>query len=389
MKKLFTISLIIPILLSCKRNETGNRQEFYIKGQVNLIVENGLPPDTIELALIFDGDSTHTIYSTTIQDNGTFIFNGELSSPNYALVVMREDVVNDRMAYSQLEFIVNPDTMNLTMNVLYNGNEDSRFSKFRFESFEFDKNNVNTLTYDELWPAYRSAMKGGDIQSTNPAVKDSLEEFVYPSVRKKVMTFVDSIYDTEVSDFALNDLVEMIDFGATETQLLNNVQVSKLLEILESLDPNVKQTSKFKLNYQRLAGNSSPQDFYDGNLQNILGKNFRLSEICKINKYTVLYFWHSGCAPCRKFNKNFSPDLHKQLKMRNIEFVSVNTDLTKELWTKTSKKDSIYWTNLFVGRNSQLSIDYDIQAYPNKIIFNKDYERVDFKYKNAIELLDL
>jgi thiol-disulfide isomerase/thioredoxin len=123
------------------------------------------------------------------------------------------------------------------------------------------------------------------------------------------------------------------------------------------------------------------------------GNSFQLSN--HRDKYLVLDFWGSWCAPCiggLPAMKQFY-DEHKQ----KVEFVGIACRDTEDAWTKAVKENELDWKQVLNQNGvNDLSRIFAVEGYPTKIIINPDGiiegvylgESEDF-YLKLTELLNL
>ncbi|MDI9365987.1 MAG: TlpA disulfide reductase family protein [Flavobacterium sp.] len=96
-----------------------------------------------------------------------------------------------------------------------------------------------------------------------------------------------------------------------------------------------------------------------------------LSKIRK-NKYILIDFWASWCAPCRKESPNLK-ELYKQFNPKGFDIISVSLDSDKQKWMSAIQADSLNWTHvsdLNYWKNN-VALLYKVNAVPTKILIDK------------------
>jgi thiol-disulfide isomerase/thioredoxin len=117
----------------------------------------------------------------------------------------------------------------------------------------------------------------------------------------------------------------------------------------------------------------------DFKLKTLDGKIVSINEIIKNNKLTLIDFWASWCAPCRKF----TPELRKiynEFHQMGFTIISISSDQNKEAWQKAVATDSMKWLNAvpLSGFESPLEI-FDIKVLPSMMLLDKDGRIVAFE----------
>ena len=220
-----------------------------------------------------------------------------------------------------------------------------------------------------------------------------MNRIVIPQRRKKFEELFVSFKDSIGYPYVQVKLLENFSKSALydkDDMYLTPVQKRFILEQFKSIEPNLYRHSEkpFWTSYFSNFVSKDELSFHDFELLSSDQQKLKLSTIVKKNKYTVLYFWWSGCVPCRVFI-NKERNNYNLLKQKNIEFVSINVDDMKYKWRNASQKDKIPWINLYSGNNSPIIPSYQVEAYPTKIIFNNQLEIIDVSFISLKDLLKL
>lgn len=349
---LFTLSLLI--LLACSRENNTAR----VVGKI----EN-LQSDTIFFTLTSYQDDPTYIFDTIVSQNGNFIIDtlinelhfGTIIAPemfstldNGMEVLIRSKAINffiepkgelkiDAVLLPELtEYVLTGLELNSQQNIY---REDikvllSEESRLMFEYENLFYNNAPSSVFDDFEKRLREAHVG--------LVKIESE-------------FIKRHPDFELSAF-----------------LLLQSQKDTIQKHYEYFDEAVKNSSYGQIVAQkidawnRISIGTLPPDF---KYQTLIGSSFRLSD--HRNKYVVLDFWGSWCAPCIggfPAMKQF----YSENKSR-VEFVGIACRDQKENWIRAVEEHDLDWIQILnqTGEND-LSKLFAIEGYPTKIIINPE-----------------
>ncbi|MBR5510888.1 MAG: AhpC/TSA family protein [Bacteroidaceae bacterium] len=107
-------------------------------------------------------------------------------------------------------------------------------------------------------------------------------------------------------------------------------------------------------------------------LRDINDKETLFSTIVENNEYTLLDFWASWCAPCRKAVPELKA-LHEKYGKKGLAVVSLSLDTDGEAWKKAVADLGMSWTQLCnpEGGSRQVGRAYGVDFIPTVLIIDK------------------
>lgn len=150
-----------------------------------------------------------------------------------------------------------------------------------------------------------------------------------------------------------------------------DVTPDELKGLLDQLDPSLanhsytKAIKDYAISTEFGVGNMMP-DFKlpDMEGKDVEWKNFQ-------NKYVLIDFWASWCAPCLREMPNVVK-LYEECKDSNFEIVGVSLDKDKDKWIKAVKDNNMTWPQLsdLKAWDSELAKLCKVDAVPFTILVN-------------------
>ncbi len=105
------------------------------------------------------------------------------------------------------------------------------------------------------------------------------------------------------------------------------------------------------------------------------GKIHHLSDY--LGKVVVIDVWATWCAPCVK-EQPFLEELEKSFENENVVFISISIDTDQKKWAETVLSKKLSGIQLLSNRKGPIVEDYEIEAVPQFIVFDKAGKTVSF-----------
>lgn len=143
--------------------------------------------------------------------------------------------------------------------------------------------------------------------------------------------------------------------------------------LIHSLDTILQQTFYVKemkkeadARYITAVGNPAP-------FLQIADSCGRTISLYTTGQYTLLDFWASWCAPCRKENAALL-QVYKKYASSGFRITGISLDENKMLWLKAIKQDKLLWPQLcdLKGWESSTAQVYGVKAIPMNYLINRD-----------------
>lgn len=179
-------------------------------------------------------------------------------------------------------------------------------------------------------------------------------------------------YITELKGLVYDYLKPNMQNNIGEFFLLNTAQLLDPYQVIELIhlsrndfqeSPQIKRAVKSLLSTQKQP--EINDKYIDLTLKNENGENISLSNYVSKNKYTLIDFWASWCAPCHKEIPTLA-EAYKKYKDRGFEIVGISLDEKEEQWHNTISQKKLTWPQMsdLGGWTSEAALEYQIQAIP-------------------------
>lgn len=176
-----------------------------------------------------------------------------------------------------------------------------------------------------------------------------------------IIAFTGSHPDSPVGPYLINSVIYDLDYQQVQP-------------VFEKLSPEVVSHPFGRKLAVRLAtakntsvGSVAPA--FSG--ENPEGETISLEK--SLGKVTLIDFWASWCAPCRKENPNVVA-LYREYKPKGLEIVGVSLDDNPEDWKQAIQDDKLEWKHLtdLQGFQSAIAQEYGVMAIPQTYLLDED-----------------
>ena len=140
------------------------------------------------------------------------------------------------------------------------------------------------------------------------------------------------------------------------------------LELMDKDSENGQKLASFLKEYKNVKIGAKVADF------SLTDVNETKQTLYKnLEKYTIIDFWASWCAPCRKENPNVVA-LYNKYKDKGLNIIGISLDNDKQKWINAIEKDQLSWLQLsdLKGWNEPLLQTFKITSIPKTIILDKN-----------------
>ncbi|WP_439128918.1 TlpA family protein disulfide reductase [Polaribacter sp.] len=378
MKKIILIFLVV--FISCNKNK-----------EFNEIICNVEKAEGLELVYSINGEDFKKRQIQKVK-NGKVIFKSfkETTEMGYIESSYNLDKYNNQRRVVRV--LPEKNSINLNFNITKDSTEiDSAIFApiYSFKKIVFT-NNGNNKKFQNYYDKKINISKGIYFSYSE---RDSLNKYVYPEIKRKLLNLYEEKFKESKNEILkieiLSDMLKGFVFESNED--ITQEERTKINLFFNKIKIKPNNNSFYKLQEKINEINKIDKnkiEFTEFILEDINHQKHELSKLVEKNEFTVLYFWTAGCGPCRSFNKKLKSK-NSILNNNGIEIIHINVDLQKKYWEKATKEDSIFWTNLYAGKNLVLHKKYNIRFWPTKIIFNKNKELIDFEFNEPEDLLKL
>lgn len=314
--------------------------------------------------------------------NNQFIFKGSITSPTKAYISNNNLFRLDKISSEQI--YLEPKKMFVSFDLYDFRTLKLKASKTQDE-YLFLKNSklLNSTKLDSIYNLRNELFSNVNTE------KDSVIKF---DLQKRLINLDNLIEKYNANDIELEfnfirqnpssfvtlDLLlfrlrrrEGIQYYQTITKLYENLAIN----VQNSANGNFLRQSL--INFKQSGIGSTAPSFTAKDINN---EDISIAKF-KNEKYILIDFWASWCAPCRD-DFAFLKEVYSKYNKKGFDIISISTDKDSLLWRKAIVKDNVnIWKHISIKENSNIittetnsSIEeaYFVTSIPVKILINKD-----------------
>ena len=287
----------------------------------------------------------------------------------YVVDAWDENRVIDSIQHNNGVFRFEVDALQPTMVMLSDG-----YDNFFTEGF-FNDHGVISLQGD-VAEITKMAISGTPMNDTIIELKKKMEECFTEKSMVKRWELCTELYSSKIGENLGNACsVVMIEMS------LSGIHPYELLGYMDKLEPYLKNKSyagKLRGKLEKMVRVSpyveecGVEPYYiDMEYPDINGNKIKLSDIIANpkNKYVLIDFWSTWCAPCVASLKTLK-DTYKLYKERGFEVYAVSCDDNLEGWKKFVTEEDTGWVDVVAGGYFPKWKSYELDGIPCSILID-------------------
>lgn len=322
MKKITLLALFTLSIISCNNLKDN---EFLISGTANGI-ENGK-----KVFVEIQDENGVIAKDTGVIENGKFELKGSTDNIDLGFIRIENEKINLPIILEEGKIKINIVKDSLQKSTIEGTFNNDKFQKFNNESVailekvkKFEKENN---------PKMQKALAAKDTVTVNK-IKKEYKNF-QNDMNDYSKTFIKNNPDAFISVLLLENFLMREYIPATEIKSFYDKLDKKLVNTKSA--QNIKKTLDLMLAV--VIGKPAPKF----SAKSPEGKLISLDE--SLGKVTIVDFWASWCAPCRKENPNVVA-LYNEYHSKGLNIIGVSLDQDAKKWKDAIAKDNLSWIHV-------------------------------------------
>lgn len=356
MKKTFLLLFIAALFAAC-----SNKNNFTVEGSISSELEFAqLEGTRVYLQKIADDFETIvTLDSATITD-GKFSLKGDANSAQLRFVILDpERLPGDDFA---IPFLTEAGTIKMSFgypNTLSGTPTNDAYNKLLVAELD-----MRVKLMDEYSALEERIEKQPDAADSLLVASEKENTEIQRGRNLVFLDFIKSNINNEFGKYL---------FVVSGKKNLDAVQVREALDVADAEFKELETVKKIVKRVQGMENSAEGKMFTDFTMQNPAGESVSLSDYAAKDKYVLLDFWASWCAPCRADIPHVI-GLYNKYKNKGLEVIGVSLDNDRDAWLKAVEELKMPYVQMsdLLGMGSPAATLYGIEAIPFLLVLNKE-----------------
>ncbi len=356
MKKIFLVSALIILLISCNKKEVIKKtvpkpyNGYFINGNVS-------SSDEIEVYLQEQlNDKTYQTIKTTHTVNKQFSFSDKIEHPKLYFIGFNTSTNKIPVIANNFETYITVNEKNIDKSKIsgsplqedyskYLTNLDSAKNKFVYK-LTFIKENPNSILAAFVLKQMLGKTKWR-LEQNRKAYNGLSQEIKNSSIGKEILSYI-----------ADNEIVTSKQEAVAEVSLNPEVSNEIPVKII------AKKNTAIILPTRKKAPN-----FY---AESINGNDISLNSVTKNAKVTLIDFWASWCSPCRAENPHLVR-LYNKYHSKGFNVIGVSEDKYVDIdkWKNAIATDGLPWKQV-IDDNTRLANMFGVSGIPHTVLLDQN-----------------
>lgn len=284
-------------------------------------------------------DGFDTLAMVTVKD-GSFMFSGHIDSPHKVYFSFDKD----KKIMGKGGLILEKGNLKLKKN------GEGYFTEFYIEKGKYNSIVTNSWLLDKEYKSlyndfaqFISKLKDEDYEN-----EDIMKKYYFYKSKMKKQKESISLELVRNHEDPFVRLLALSNSGLSLTEGLKVlVELESKIELKESQMLKEKEEA-YKTALEREARASElkiGKQIKDFTADDLSGNKINLNNILEKNKFVLVEFWASWCAPCRNEIPHMK-EAYENYHNKGFEIISFTLDNSRKLWKKASDKEQIPWINV-------------------------------------------
>lgn len=352
------IFAVVSFYVFTLRTMAQDIKGYTIQGEIE-----GLDSGTLRIVSSYDYS---LIDSATIK-HGKFLLKGRISEPRDANILL------DEIPYVATLFLENADyTVYMKADPFEYEVRGGELHALKDE-FERQVQGYYHGWYGMLRIRNDSAVQSNEGNALVIEKMDSLCAFLQKQIIKHAETFIAKHPDSYVTPSIVMNTYR------------RKTDLRKLEHHYSRLTDNIRNSSEGNELKKFIAHLVSMKDTGDivGNfkLKDTRGKTFELKSLLQDNKYVLIDFWATWCAPCiREFP--YLKAAYDEFHSSGLEIVGISLDDNELKFLDFLKNNDLPWKQLLDKHGKEVAVkDFNIQSIPANFLIDRDFKIVAYQLR--------